>query len=469
MNCRVRFAPSPTGDLHIGSLRTALFNWAFARHNRGRFLLRIEDTDRVRSTQKNIESILRIMDLFGLDYDDEFVLQSNRIVRHVEVVNQMIRDGVAYKCYCSPSELASKKERAIASGQSYKYDGTCRQVVQDDMSRPFVVRIRSDQYGKSVVHDLVQGHVAIDNSQIDDFILLRSDLTPTYMLSAVVDDHDMNISHVIRGVDHLTNTFRQMQIYRACGWDIPQFAHIPLIYGQDGQKLSKRHGAINAGDYLKDGFLPEAMLNYLIRLGWSYGDNEIFSTDEIVRYFTLDNVGKSPARFDMQKLVNINAYYLRLRDTNSLVDDIEKIIGIQNEAVRAHIVSGMDELKKRAKTLHELAEAAKIYIDMPRYFCEECEQYMQPQNVEIIKAVAAIILENGVDEEMLQTACRQLSENFGVKFVTLAQTLRVALCGKLVSPSVFEVMRIIGQCDSVARLENFIRHCESQFISSCNV
>ncbi len=461
MNCRVRFAPSPTGDLHIGSLRTALFNWAFARHNCGKFLLRIEDTDRARSTEKNIASILNIMELFDLNYDEEYVLQSERITRHIEVVDKMLEDGVAYKCYCRQEDLQRKKDDCIARGLSYKYDGTCRELEKDDMTKPFVVRIKSDKVGKSCLQDIVQGDIETDNSQLDDFILLRSDMTPTYMLSVVVDDHDMGITHVIRGSDHLTNTFRQMQIYKACGWDVPYFAHIPLIYGQDGQKLSKRHGAVNAKDYLKDGYLPEAMLNYLVRLGWSHGDDEIISKRQIVEWFSLDSVGKSPSRFDIQKLNHINSHYLREKDDEDLVHLIESIVDIPNEAARNNVLRGMCGLKKRASTLKELAEASVVYIDMPRNFEESCREYMQDINLTIIKKVADIIMNIGVSEELLLPECRKLAESIGVKFVVVAQTLRSALCGKLVSPSVFEIMQIIGQCDTIARLENFIRYCES--------
>ena len=326
MSIRVRFAPSPTGVLHIGSVRTALFNWLFARHNSGKFLLRIEDTDKLRSTDENTKLIFEILKWLEIDWDEEPVIQSSRIERHKEIAEGLVKQGKAYYCYCSPEELESKKEEAKKKGIPYKYDGTCQNRTDIPEGINPVIRLKADIAGATTIHDLVQGEVTVKNSQLDDMILLRSDGTPTYMLSVVVDDHDMGITHVIRGDDHLTNTFRQIQIYKACGWDIPTFGHIPLIYGPDGSKLSKRHGAVSANDYKELGYLPEAIFNYLLRLGWSHGDDEIISKENAINWFDFDNVGKSPSRFDMAKLQNLNAYYMRQKENSSLFDVLKYYI-----------------------------------------------------------------------------------------------------------------------------------------------
>ena len=316
-----RFAPSPTGFLHIGGARTALFNWAFARHHGGRFLLRIEDTDRARSTQEAIDAILDGMGWLGLDADEAPVYQHANAPRHIAIAEQLLADGHAYKCFCTAEEVEAMREKARAEGKPPRYDGTWRDrdASEAPADAPFVVRFKAPQSGETVIDDLVQGRIATANDQFDDLILLRSDGTPTYMLSVVVDDHDMAVTHIIRGDDHMTNAARQAQIYAALGWDVPQFAHIPLIHGPDGTKLSKRHGALGVEAYRDMGYLPEAMRNYLARLGWSHGDDEVFSTAQLIEWFGLEAIGKSPARFDKEKLDNVNAQHLNMADDAALV------------------------------------------------------------------------------------------------------------------------------------------------------
>ena len=314
-----RFAPSPTGYLHIGGARTALFNWAFARHTGGKFLLRIEDTDRARSTDEAIDAILAGLDWLGLEPDEPPVFQHQQLDRHVAVADALLQSGHAYKCTCTPAELDEMRETARKAGQPIRYDGRCRDKTGWDDNAPYVVRFKAPRDGQTIVKDVVLGDVTVDNNQLDDLVLLRSDRTPTYMLSVVVDDHDMGVTHVIRGDDHLTNAAGQQQIYRALGWPIPIFAHIPLIHGPDGTKLSKRHGALGVEAYAEMGYLPAAMRNYLARLGWSHGDEELFSTDELITWFNLAGIGKSPARFDFDKLGHVNAHHLRRTDNKLLV------------------------------------------------------------------------------------------------------------------------------------------------------
>jgi len=368
MSVVVRFAPSPTGYLHIGGARTALFNWLYARHCRGRYLLRIEDTDRARSTEAAIQAIFDGLEWLELMPDEPPVFQSQRIERHREVAERLLAEGKAYYCWCSPEELEEMRARARAEKRPVRYDRRCRE--RDPASAPAdvrpVVRLKMPIEGETVIEDLVQGTVRIANEQLDDMILLRSDGTPTYMLSVVVDDHDMGITHVIRGDDHLTNAFRQYQLYRAMGAPVPAFAHIPLIHGPDGAKLSKRHGALSVIEYREMGILPEAMRNYLMRLGWSHGDQEIISTEEAIAWFDIRDVGRSPARFDMNKLLSLNAHYLREKPDAELVRLVLprlEAAGIRVEdAARQRLEAGMAGLKLRARTLVELAEAARIYV-----------------------------------------------------------------------------------------------------------
>ena len=389
MTIKVRFAPSPTGVLHIGSVRTALFNWLFARHNNGKFFLRIEDTDKLRSSEKNTELIFNILKWLQLDWDDDPVIQSTRIERHKQVAEELVARKKAYYCYCTPDELAAKKENCLKSGKPYKYDGKCRNIfskIESDIQP--VIRLISNNEGDTTVNDLVQNSVTVQNSQMDDLILVRSDGTPTYMLSVVVDDHDMGITHVIRGDDHFTNTFRQIQIYQACGWIIPKFAHIPLIYGADGTKLSKRHGAVSALDYMNLGYLPEAINNYLMRLGWSHGNDEIISLEDGIKWFDMSHVGKSPARFDILKLQNINAHYIKARTNQSLFNYMLSFIKEPlSESNKNRILLGLNSLKERAKTMVDLVESCNIYIRAPQIYEEKCNKYASKFHLELLKKI----------------------------------------------------------------------------------
>ena len=455
---KVRFAPSPTGVLHIGSVRTALFNWLFARHNGGKFLLRIEDTDKLRSTDENTRSIFEILNWLDIDWDEEPVIQSKNIERHIAVAEELVKQGKAYYCYCSQEELLEKKEQALKEGKSYKYDGKCRGNTTKIAGTTPVIRLKADNFGKTSVDDMVQGNVTIENSQMDDLVLLRSDGTPTYMLSVVVDDHDMGITHVIRGDDHLTNTFRQIQIYNACGWSVPMFGHIPLIYGPDGAKLSKRHGAASAQDYRNLGYLPEAVSNYLLRLGWSHGDDEIISRHQAVEWFSFDNVGKSPSRFDMAKLQNLNAHYIRERDNSSLLEYMKSFFDITlTKEQERMILIGMDSLKDRAKTILELVESSKIYISAPAHYETDCDKYGTATHLDLLKKVINIIKTTSpLEEQALCSKVKELAKENGIKLVEIAQAVRGALCGKLVSPSVFEIITILGGSESIERIERYI-------------
>ena len=387
-----RFAPSPTGFLHIGGARTALFNWAFARHHGGSFLLRIEDTDRARSTQKAIDAILGGMGWLGLDADKAPVYQHANAPRHIAIAEQLLADGHAYKCFCTAEEVELMREKARAEGKPPRYDGTWRD--RDVSGLPanasFVVRFKAPQSGETVIDDLVQGRVAIANDQFDDLILLRSDGTPTYMLSVVVDDHDMAVTHIIRGDDHMTNAARQAQIYAALGWDVPQFAHIPLIHGPDGAKLSKRHGALGVEAYRDMGYLPEAMRNYLARLGWSHGDDEVFSTSQLIEWFGLKAIGKSPARFDTEKLDNVNAQHLNMTDDATLVGEAMALNPALAE-FQTQLTAAMPLLKTRATRLPDIAaDAAFLAAQRPIIADEKLQKHLNEETRPHLQALAPV-------------------------------------------------------------------------------
>ena len=459
-----RFAPSPTGFLHIGGARTALFNWLFARHHAGTFLLRIEDTDRQRSTQAAVDAILDGLRWLGLDWDGEAVSQAARADRHVAAVERLLAEGKAYRCWATPAELAEMRERAKADGRSLLYDGRWRD--RDPAEAPAgidpVIRLRAPRAGVTTVDDRVQGPVTVANDQMDDMVLLRADGTPTYMLAVVVDDHDMEITHVIRGDDHFTNTFRQIQLYAAFGWPLPEFAHVPLLHGADGAKLSKRHGALGVGDYRDQGFLPEAMVNYLLRLGWSHGDDEIISRDQAIAWFDLGGVGRAPARFDLARLQSLNGHYIREADDARLAALVcarlaGRIAGGLTDAARARITAGMPGLKPRARTLEELADKAAFYAT-PRPIVPD--------------AKAAKLLANGArgvladltgaladlkqwSAEALESRVRDLvaaHADDGLDLKAVAQPLRAALTGSTTSPPIFEVMEVLGREETLKRL-----------------
>ncbi len=464
MSVVVRFAPSPTGFLHIGGARTALFNWLYARHCGGTYLLRIEDTDRARSTEAAIRAIFEGLEWLELLPDRPAVFQSTRIERHREVARRLLAEGKAYYCYCTPAELAEMRARARAEKRPVRYDRRCRTRPESDRPAdvPPVVRLKMPTEGETVIEDLVQGTVRIANEQLDDMILLRSDGTPTYMLSVVVDDHDMGITHVIRGDDHLTNAFRQVQLYRAMGAEEPRFAHIPLIHGPDGSKLSKRHGALSVTEYRDMGILPEAMRNYLLRLGWSHGDQEIISTEEAIRWFDIRDVGRSPARFDMNKLLSLNAHYLRQKSDVELVEAILPLLHKEgfaiDEEARRRLEAGMSGLKLRARTLNELAEAARIYIrPRPIPLAPKAAKLLDAATRQRLAALARRLAElDNWEESSLEKCCRAFAEEEGISFGKIAQPLRAALTGTTVSPGLFEVMKVLGRKEVLGRIEDVI-------------
>jgi glutamyl-tRNA synthetase len=463
MTVITRFAPSPTGYLHIGGARTALFNYLFAKHHGGQFLLRIEDTDRLRSTPEAVNAILDSMTWLGLKWDGETVYQFARADRHATVARQLLTEGKAYYCYCSPEELEQMRADAKANNLPPRYNGLWRD--RDPSEAPAgvapVIRFKALQDGETVIEDMVQGTVRIQNSQLDDMILLRADGTPTYMLSVVVDDHDMNITHIIRGDDHLTNAFRQHHLYQSCQWNVPQFAHLPLIHGPDGAKLSKRHGALGTENYRDLGFLPEAMCNYLLRLGWSHGDEEIISRDQAIAWFDTDSIGRSPARFDMAKLTNLNAHYIREADNTRLMElsqpVIEEKLGRKLAVAEfERITFGMTGLKQRAKTIIELADNALIYVRLA-IPDEKAQKFITDASKTLVKEVIQDLGQtDNFTEHDLDAKIRETAERLGEKLGNIAQPLRVALTGSTVSPSVFEVMAVLGKHESLQRLNAFI-------------
>lgn len=454
MSIVTRFAPSPTGFLHIGSARTALFNWLYAKHHNGVFLLRIEDTDRARSTQEAIDAILESMNWLDLMSDQPAYFQSQHAERHQQVALELLEAGKAYKCYCTAEELQAMRAEAKAQKRPPGYDGRCRDVADQD--RPYVVRFKAPRDGDTIVKDLVQGEVKVSNKQLDDMVLLRSDGSPTYMLSVVVDDHDMSVTHVIRGDDHLTNTFRQSQLYLAMGWTPPTFGHIPLIHGSDGAKLSKRHGALGVEAYRDMGLLPEAMCNYLLRLGWAHGDDEIITREQAIEWFDTDGIGKSAARFDMDKLLHLNGMYLRDCRDEKLLELVKPFITQEMDTLGLQrLTQGMAGLKVRAKTLKELAENAAIYLQTgPMPLSEKAQKLLTDEAKAHIKGFAQKL--NDLDpwnEESLETLAREYAESIDLKLGKLAQPLRAALTGSTVSPSVFDIMQVLGREESIARIE----------------
>jgi glutamyl-tRNA synthetase len=461
-----RFAPSPTGFLHIGGARTALFNWLYARGRGARFLLRIEDTDRARSTEPAIAAIFDGLTWLGLDWDGEPIHQFSRAARHREVAEQMLAAGKAYYCYASPEELTEMREKARAEGRSKLYDGRWRDRDPSEV-RPNVkpvIRLKAPLTGETVIEDQVQGRVTWQNENLDDLVLLRSDGTPTYMLAVVVDDHDMGVTHIIRGDDHLTNGARQKQIYDALGWSVPVMAHIPLIHGADGAKLSKRHGALGVEAYRAMGYLPAAMRNYLVRLGWAHGDQEIFSTEEMIAAFDLPAIGRAPARLDLAKLDNLNGHYIRQMPDTDLVTEIERLLPYLESgaalaakltpALRAKLIAAMPGLKERAKTLIELIESARyLYADRPLPLDDKAAALLTPDARALMGKLAP---ELGRVEPWsaatAETAVRAFAEREGAKLGAVAQPLRAALTGRTTSPGIFDVLAVLGREESLARL-----------------
>jgi glutamyl-tRNA synthetase len=448
-----RFAPSPTGFLHIGGARTALFNWLFARHHGGRFLLRIEDTDRARSTQPAIDAILAGMRWLGLDWDGDAVFQFARADRHADVAHAMVAAGHAYRCYMTADEIAAQRAAAQAAKQPLRIRSPWRDRADAPADLPFVVRLRAPQEGATTIEDRVQGPVTVQNAELDDLVLLRSDGTPTYMLAVVVDDHDMGVTHVIRGDDHLNNAFRQLPIYTANGWDVPVHAHIPLIHGSDGAKLSKRHGAVGIETYRNElGILPEALGNYLLRLGWGHGDAEIIARDDAVKWFDLGSVGKSPSRFDLKKLENLNGHYIREADDARLAALVAERLGGDTDT--ALLAAAMPALKPRAANLVELTEATGfLFATRPLAIDEAAAPLLAGEAPAILSDLhAALDALDGWDTEALEAAVRGVAEARGVKLGQAAQPLRAALTGRKTSPGIFDVLVLLGREESLGRI-----------------
>ncbi len=463
-----RFAPSPTGFLHIGGARTALFNWLYARRHGGKMLLRIEDTDRERSTKAAIEAILDGLKWLELHWDGEVIYQFSRAARHREVAEQLLASGRAYRCYATPEQLAAMREKARAEGRTRLYDGMWRD--RDPKDAPSgmkpTVRLKAPLTGETVIEDQVQGRVVWQNENLDDLVLLRGDGTPTYMHAVVVDDHDMAVTHIIRGDDHLINAARQKQIYEALEWSIPSMSHIPLIHGADGSKLSKRHGALGVDAYRAMGYLPAALRNYLVRLGWSHGDQEIFSTEEMIAAFDLSGVGRSAARFDFAKLENLNGHYIRHSDDGSLVAMFESVLDYVpkgadlkaklNETTRAQLLQAMPSLKERAKTLIELIDNSYfIFADRPLEIEPKAQALLTPESRELIGRLCEVL--EGVSSwngETTEAALRAFADQNNLKLGAVAQPLRAALTGRTTSPGIFDVLAVLGRQQCLVRLKD---------------
>ncbi len=451
-----RFAPSPTGYLHIGGARTALFNWLYARHHGGKALLRIEDTDAKRSTQDAIDKIIDGLDWLGLEYDAELVFQSHRAARHAEVAQELLDTGHAYMCFATPEELEAMRAEQRANKQPLRYDGRWRDRDPSEApaGAPFVIRLKTPNDGETVIDDAVQGRVTVKNVEIDDYVLLRADGTPTYMLAVVVDDHDMGVTHVIRGDDHLNNAFRQLPIIRAMGWPEPVYAHIPLIHGADGAKLSKRHGAVGVESYRDElGVLPEALFNYLLRLGWGYGDREEIGRDEAIALFDLDGVGKSASRFDLKKLQHLNGHYIREADDGRLAALVAAEIG--DTADIGLLTEAMPVLKPRAKDIKELSESAEfLFAQRPLAMTEKAAALLDDEGRTRVALVAdRLRAENHWTIEALEATTKALAEELEVGLGKLAQPMRAALTGSTTSPGIFDVLVLLGRDEALARLD----------------
>jgi glutamyl-tRNA synthetase len=463
-----RFAPSPTGYLHIGGARTALFNWAFAQGQNGKMLLRIEDTDRERYTTGAVDAILDGLRWLGLDWDGDAVSQHGRIDRHKDIAHELLKRGKAYYCYCTPEELTAMREKAEAEKRPIRYDGTWRD--RDAASAPQgvkpVIRFKAPQDGETIIHDNAQGRVVIPNKDLDDLIILRSDGNPTYNLSVVVDDHDMGVTHIIRGVDHLTNAARQTQIYMAMDWSVPSMTHVPLIHGPDGAKLSKRHGALGVEAYREMGYLPAALRNYLARLGWSHGDDEIFSTEQLVAWFGLDGIGKSAARFDFAKLENLNGHYIRHTEDGELLGHFlaflphvaggADMLAMIDAAMQAKLLRAMAGLKERAKTLAELkTSAAYLFAKRPFALDDKAAAILNDEGKSALAGLLPVLAATSDWlAPVLEAATKAHAETSGVKLGKLAQPLRAALTGTSTSPGIFDVLEVLGRDESLGRLND---------------
>jgi glutamyl-tRNA synthetase len=465
-----RFAPSPTGFLHIGGARTALFNWLYAKATGGAFLLRIEDTDRERSTDAAVDAILDGLRWLELEWDGEPVFQFARAERHAQIAHMLLAEGNAYRCYATAEELARLRERSREAGGSSGYERIWRDRDPADApaGAPFAVRFKGPITGETVIEDEIQGRVVIPNKDLDDLIILRSNGTPTYNLSVVVDDHDMGVTHIIRGDDHLMNAARQSQIYAALGWEIPVFAHLPLIHGPDGAKMSKRHGALGVGAYRAMGYLPAAMRNYLARLGWSHGDDEIFTTAQMIEWFGLEALGKSPARFDFAKLGNLNGHYIRASSDAELIAALQNLLpylppekqlarGLADNQIR-QLTLAMPGLRERAKTLVELLDSAQfLFATRPLAMDDKAAKVLTPE----VRARLASLIERLSALESwtaasIEAEARAFAQDLGIKLGDVAQPLRAALTGSTVSPGIFDVLFVLGRDEVIGRLKDQI-------------
>jgi len=462
---RVRFAPSPTGHLHIGGARTALFNWLYARHNKGIFILRIEDTDRTRSTEEYIHSIIEGIKWLNLDWDEGPYRQTDRFDVYRRYADKLLKEGKAYYCYCSPEELEQRRQEALAQGKSPKYDGRCKKLKEPIPERKPAVRFRMPQEGETVVNDLIKGRVAFENAYLDDLIIMRSDGTPTYNFTVVVDDVDMNITHVIRGDDHLNNTPKQIHIYAALGYEVPLFAHLPMILGADKTRLSKRHGATSVMAYNDMGYLPDALVNYLVRLGWSHGDQEIFTKDELIKYFSFEDIGKSAAIFNPEKLLWLNSQYIINSSSERLIELVmpflvkENVIKEDQTFDKKWLSKAINTLKERSRTLIELANSLRYYIaEDIEYDLKAKEKFLNENSLASLVEVKEALktLDNFIAPE-IERVFMSIVEKQKTKLGKIAQPVRVAITGRTESPGIFEVLEIVGKEKTLKRLERAIK------------
>jgi len=460
---RVRFAPSPTGHLHIGGARTALFNWLFARHHNGKFILRIEDTDRSRSTEEYIESIIEAMKWLGLEWDEGPFRQTDRMETYRTYAYKLLEEGKAYRCYCTPEELEERRQKAMKEGKPPRYDRRCREI-KETLDKPFAIRFKMPVEDETVVHDLVKGDVTFKNIELEDLVILRSDGTPTYNFCVVVDDYEMGITHVIRGEDHLNNTPKQIHIYHALGINPPNFAHIPMILGKDRTRLSKRHGATSVLAYRDEGYLPDAFINYLARLGWSHGDQEIFTREELIKYFNLEQVGKANAVFDSEKLLWLNSEYIKLTPEEKLYELVKPFLvkeGYLNKEDSIDVTwvcKAIKSLKERCRTLKELALAMRYYLlDYVDIEPKAKEKYINPETIPIIKEITEKLAQlNDFTQDKIEKIFMDIVNERGLKLGQVAQPIRVVITGSTVSPGIYEVLEIVGKEKTLKRLRRII-------------
>ena len=466
MKIVTRFAPSPTGNLHIGSARTALFNWLFAKNTKGKFLLRIEDTDKIRSTKESINKILDGLKWLDINWDDKIVYQSLNQQRHTQVAEDLLEKGLAYKCFCSEDDLKKMREEAKILKKPFRYNRTWRDKDAKDAPKDInpVIRIKAPIEGESIIDDIIQGSITVSNEEMDDFIIMRSDGTPTYMLSVVVDDYDMNVTHIVRGHDHLTNTFRQNIIYKSMGWDAPKTAHIPLIHGSDGSKMSKRHGAIDVEEYKNNGILPDALINYMLRLGWSHGDDEIISLKNAIKWFKLEKIGKSPAKFDNDKLISVNSHYIKELDNNKIIVFLktyyEKKYKIKfDKDTTERLNLGLEDIKSRSRDLIQLAEMSLFYCSkFPISISKKADKYIKKVDKNIFKDLleALKVIENNFTKQEIEKIIANFLSKKGLKLSDIIQYIRAMITGLDVSPRIYDIMEILGFVEIKKRIEYFI-------------